>query len=94
MDYDDFLDCTIAQVFLFTMSRPSELLKTRRCDGMSSGLLLKYVTESFDEEHNTPMIILKMKSIKTKHLNRLRNTFTYRLQNAQQKNRILEIKEG
>ena len=64
MEYDDFVNCTIAQVFLFTMSRPSELLKTRRCDGMSCGLQLLYVTESLDKEHKTPMIILEIKSYK------------------------------
>ena len=64
MDFDDFIDMTVAQLFLFTMSRPSELLKTRLCDGMTSGLLLKYVTQSIDKENNTPMIILEIKSYK------------------------------
>ena len=64
MDYDDFVNIVIVQVFLFTMSRPSELLKTRRCDGMTSGLLLKYVQESYDQEHKTPMITLEIKSYK------------------------------
>ena len=64
MDYNDFVKTTIAQVFLFTMSRPSELLKTRRCDGMSSGLELKYVSEMMDREHNKLVMKLTIKAYK------------------------------
>ena len=64
IDYDDFVKTTIAQVFLFTMSRPSELLKTRRCDGMSSGLQLKYISEKYDREHKISVMTLEIKSYK------------------------------
>ena len=62
IQYDHLVKLTMAQTFLFTMSRPCELLKTTKSDGRTLCLLLSNVNWMKDDEHNMNMIQLEITS--------------------------------